>query len=125
MSKILVIDDSQSIIDMMGDFLSAEGHEVLTAENGNTGIQMIKKYRPSLVVTDIIMPEKDGVEVTLFLRMNYPEIKLVVMSAGGAIPAEQHLLHMSQLGAEHMLVKPFSKSDMLSAVNKALNFNPA
>lgn len=120
MSKILVIDDSRSIIDILDNYLTFEGYEVLTAENGNRGIDLIKKHKPDLVVTDIIMPEKDGVEVAMYLKLYYPEIKVVAMSAGGAIFAEDHLSNIRKLGADYVLVKPFTKKEILSAVSAAL-----
>ncbi len=114
MSKILVIDDSRSIINILDNYLSYEGYEVITAENGDKGIRLIEKYKPDLVVTDIIMPEKDGVEVTMYLKLYHPEIKVVAMSAGGTIHAEEHLLNIKKLGADYVLEKPFTKEEILA-----------
>ena len=125
MSRILVIDDSRSVLEMVSEYLSSVGHEVLTAENGANGIHMIDKYKPSLVVTDIIMPEKDGVEVAMYLKLYHPGIKLVAMSAGGTIHADEHLAHIRQLGADQVLSKPFTKSEILSKVNETLLYTCA
>ena len=98
-------------------FLLKEGFNVLSAGNGNMGIKMIEQEHPDVVITDIIMPEKDGVEVALFLKMNYPDIKIIAMSSGGAISADEHLSYIYKLGADAVLPKPFTREEILGAVS--------
>ena len=107
--------------DMLWNCLSSEGFDVITAENGNQGIKAIEEYRPDLVLTDIIMPEKNGIEVAMYLRMNYPDIRVIAMTSGGTISAQDHLNNIMKLGADYMLKKPFKKDEVLHAISSAMD----
>ena len=121
MNRVLVIDDSRTMTDMLWNCLSSEGFDVITAENGNQGIKAIEEYRPDLVLTDIIMPEKNGIEVAMYLRMNYPDIRVIAMTSGGTISAQDHLNNIMKLGADYMLKKPFKKDEVLHAISSAMD----
>ena len=120
MQQILVIDDSNFITETLHHYLSFEGYEVLIATDGAQGIEMIDEYKPELVVTDVIMPIKNGVEVVLHLRSFHPEITIIAMSSGGTILAEDHLSKILILGADFVLNKPFTRRELLSTVAIAL-----
>ena len=120
MQRILVIDDSTFITEILHHYLTSEGYEVLTAEDGEQGIEIIEKYKPELVVTDVIMPVKNGVEVVLHVQLFHPEIKIIAMSSGGTIMAEDHLSRIIGLGADYVLNKPFTKREFLSTVTTAI-----
>lgn len=117
MYKILIIDDSKVLRDMLWDCLSGEGFKVITAADGNEGINLVGQFRPDLVITDIIMPEKDGIEVTMYLKQYHPDIRIIAMSSGGTISAQNHLSIISKLGADYVLVKPFNKEGILEAIS--------
>jgi YesN/AraC family two-component response regulator len=89
---------------------------VCTADNGKSGIEMIDRYDPDLVITDIIMPEKDGVEVIMHIRQLYPDIRTIVMTSGGAIPAKDHLSMATKLGADFVMQKPVDPHKLLSTI---------
>ena len=116
MSKILVIDDSRTMIEMLWSCLTKEGFQVLTAENGSEGIKAIEMYNPDIVITDIIMPVKSGVEVVMHLKFNHPATKVIAMSSGGVISARNHLSNIKKLGADSILSKPFNREEVLSAI---------
>lgn len=117
MLKILVIDDSRVIVDYIKGNLEDAGYKVCTADNGKSGIEMIDRYDPDLVITDIIMPEKDGVEVIMHIRQLYPDIRTIVITSGGAIPAKDHLSMASMLGADFVMQKPIDPLKLLSTIS--------
>ncbi|MCI0504920.1 MAG: response regulator, partial [Gammaproteobacteria bacterium] len=83
MSRILVVDDEEHIANLIRDCLIAEGHEVITANNGLLAYHIIKKSDFDLLVTDIIMPEMDGLELIQKVKKIKPRTRIIAMSAGG------------------------------------------
>ena len=79
MAKILVIDDEPSILLMIKKMLEKSGHEVDMALNGREGMELFEKNIPDLLITDIIMPEKEGLETIIELRKKYPELKIMTI----------------------------------------------
>jgi CheY-like chemotaxis protein len=120
MYRILVIDDSKAIAERLQNSLQQEGYEVNIASNGQNGLEIIRDYVPDLVITDILMPVMDGVEVVLYLKKNYPKIKVIAMTSGGYIKAGNHLQVIKQLGADYTLVKPF-RDNYLKNIILSLN----
>jgi len=119
MSHILVIDDDEALRPMLGLALERNGHQVSLAENGATGIIQYIASSPDLVITDIIMPEKEGVETIRELRSRDPGVKIIAMSGGG--PRSDVSLKMcNQLGVYCTLAKPFTLETLIEAVDQAL-----
>ena len=106
MSQVLVIDDSPIMVSYLKGKLESQGYEVLTAGNGQMGIEMIDTFKPTMVITDLLMPVRDGVEVVLHVRERHPGIRTIAISAGGAIPAGYHLSMVRKLGADYVMPKP-------------------
>jgi YesN/AraC family two-component response regulator len=82
MAKILVFDDEPSILLMLKKMLEKAGHEVDVALNGREGMEIFEINKPDLLITDIIMPQKEGLETILELRRKYPELKIIAISGG-------------------------------------------
>jgi len=100
--------------------LEKEGHEVVEASNGAEALRQHQATPAELVITDILMPEKDGLEVIMALRRQTPELKIIAMSGGGRFN-QAEALHMAEpLGAFATLRKPFALDAMLEVVNLAL-----
>ncbi len=91
MAKIFVFDDEISILIMLKKLLERAGHVVETALNGKEGIELFEKGEPDLLITDIIMPEKEGLETIFLLRKKYPELKIIAISGGGRIGPDEYL----------------------------------
>ena len=109
--KVLVIDDDDQVRRMATKILSAEGHEVIAAANGLQGVAQCRANRPALVVTDIIMPEQEGIETILTIRREWPQIKIIAISGGGVGGID--VLQMARiLGADDVLPKPFRAGDL-------------
>ena len=83
MARILVIDDDDRIRGMVLEMLSESGHEVGEASNGQEGLDQFRQTPTDLVITDILMPEKDGLEIIQILKKENPEVKIIAVSGGG------------------------------------------
>src|ERR1700694_2289923 len=82
---VLIIDDDVEMRDLLVTLLDAHGFRVLTASNGVRGLQMIRESAPRVVLTDILMPEQDGMETIRAVRRAHPDVKIIAMSGGGYI----------------------------------------
>lgn len=120
MKRILVVDDEDQIRTMLTQMLSQEGYEVHTAENGEDGMSLVGKYSFDLVITDMIMPVKDGLKFIMELVRDYPDLKILAISGGGAIKAERYLTMAGYLGNIATLEKPFKRDVLLSLVSQQL-----
>jgi CheY-like chemotaxis protein len=121
MAKILVFDDEPSILLMIKKMLEKAGHDVDLALNGREGMELLEKNQPDLVITDIIMPEKEGLETIMALRKRYPEIKIIAISGGGRIGPEGYLPSAKHLGADMVFQKPLVQKEFMEAVALLLN----
>jgi DNA-binding response OmpR family regulator len=121
MAKILVLDDEPSILIMIKKMLERAGHEVDTALNGKEGLEKFKTNKPDLLITDIIMPEKEGLETIFELRKKYPELKIIAISGGGRIGPNGYLPGAKLFGADMVFQKPLDQKEFLHAVSLLLN----
>ncbi|MCP4314374.1 MAG: response regulator [Bacteroidetes bacterium] len=121
MYKILIIDDETNILFMLKKMLERSGYETELATNGVEGIELLKKCKPDLVITDIIMPEKEGLETIREMKRLKSDLKIIAMSGGGKVSADNYLMIAKIFGASKMIAKPFAIKDMLSAVQELLN----
>ncbi|MEZ4387388.1 MAG: response regulator [Candidatus Krumholzibacteriia bacterium] len=116
MATILVIDDDQEVREFLVTVLERAGHEVSAASNGRDGVAMFREKPVQVVITDIIMPEKDGIETILDLRRAHPDLKVIAISGGGRTTPENYLHSARLLGADRAMRKPFKNEEILRAV---------
>jgi CheY-like chemotaxis protein len=122
MHKILVIDDNDEFRVVLKEFLEREGYEVYEASNGCEGIEVFRKEKPELVITDIVMPCKEGLETMIELKKEFPNVKVIAMSGGGFEDPNDYLEGAKLLGgAARTFTKPFEMSAMMSAIKEILN----
>lgn len=122
MKQILIIDDEPEIRSMLKKMLEREGFDVIVASDGKEGMELFEKNPVDLVITDIIMPEKEGIETIQALKKGYPDIPIIAMSGGGKISPDGYL-HMAKLiGAQATFEKPINKKTLLNIVKKTLDF---
>ncbi|MCK4486615.1 MAG: response regulator [Desulfobacterales bacterium] len=114
MARILVIDDHVYIRDVLRQALERFGYDVLEAPDGEVGVRLYQEEPTDLVITGIIMPEKDGIEVIKELRREFADVKIIVLSASG------RLLLAKKLGAQRIFDKPFRLKEVLEAVKDLL-----
>jgi len=123
MKTILIIDDNEAIRETLGIFFKEKGFNVLTAGDGNKGMALLNDNHVDLVILDMIMPEKDGVETLQDLKKFSSKIPTIAISGGREIPPEFYLKTAKELGAKYTFRKPFDRNDILFAVNEALKDN--
>lgn len=117
---VLVIDDEQLIRLQMRTALEQEGFVVHEAANGNEGLTRIALAVPHVVITDILMPDKEGIETILELRRRYPSIRIIAISGGGRTGNKDFLRTAKHLGADRILAKPFGLMELLRLVREVL-----
>lgn len=120
MAQILLVDDDEMVCETIKQRLEREGHDVTTALNGNEALTKFAQTQPDLVITDVIMPEREGIETLLALKKANPAVKVVVMSGGGRIGRLDHLKIAARLGADATLVKPFTAAQLKSILAELL-----
>jgi len=115
--RALVIDDDDLVRVTIAAMLEAAGYVVVQAEDGQQGVQLFQQHPIDLVVTDILMPSKEGIETIVEIRQRNREVRIIAVSGGGAIGATPVLDAARQLGADDVLSKPFSKAELLVKIN--------
>lgn len=120
MATILVIDDDPHMRRTMNRILAQAGHTAHEAANGRLGVEVFRAQRPSVVVTDILMPEQEGIETIRTIRREAQETRIIAVSGGGYSHNMLFLEMARQLGADAALAKPFRAAELLEAVNQLL-----
>jgi two-component system chemotaxis response regulator CheY len=136
MKKILVIDDNPDILELVSETLEEAGYQVKTANDGIEGVQIFKEYLPQLLITDITMPGKDGLEVIIELRDEFPDLMIMAISGNydSSISMkaakvfheredddpEYFLDAADELGADYVLEKPFSNKELIRIVKELM-----
>jgi CheY-like chemotaxis protein len=120
MARILVIDDEEDTREDLRLALERQRHEVVEAIDGKFGLDEYQKGVFDLVVTDLIMPRMEGVEIILALKKLNPDVKIIAISAGGMGKANDYLSMVKRLGAKQTLRKPFSSKEFLAVVQQEL-----
>ena len=115
--KILVIDDEQSIRALLKQMFERQGYQVLLAKNADIGIQQFKKNLVDLVILDLVMPEKDGIETIRELKSLDADIKIIAISGGGVIKPELYLKLARKFGAIYSFQKPIQNDKITAFVN--------
>lgn len=118
MTRILLVDDDESLRKMLRITLAKMGYHVIEAANGNEALRLCQVEIPDLVLTDLIMPEKEGLETITELRRLYPGLKIIAMSGGGRGSAVDYLKFAAKMGASRTLHKPFSNEAMVAAITE-------
>jgi two-component system, chemotaxis family, chemotaxis protein CheY len=126
MATVLVIDDEPDVRDSISQILSRVGFEVLTADNGVTGVEDFLRRPADVVIVDIIMPRSNGIEVIKKLRAAFPGARIIAITGGGnfgplsykpdTIVTDSYLASARQSGADAVMSKPFHRSDLIALV---------
>src|SRR4051812_15420684 len=107
MPRIMLIDDDEPLRTMLRKTLERAGYEVEDAPNGNVGIKLYRQKPSELIITDLIMPEKEGLETIMELRREFRKVKIIAMSGGNRMNPKVNLLMAQKFGAMRTLAKPF------------------
>lgn len=123
MAYILVIDDNPEFRDILRSHLEANGHRTVLAGDGEQGLALLEREAIDMVLTDILMPQRDGLEVLREARRRWPGLPVIAISGGGWIKATELLGMAERLGADNVLQKPVRRDDLIRAVEDALAAN--
>jgi len=120
MARILVIDDEKPIRILLREMLERTGYKVIEASDGKKAMALLREETVDLVITDILMPDQEGLQTIRELRRDYPQIRIIAISGGGAVGPETYLQMAKRLGADRTLTKPFSIDELLGAVGELI-----
>lgn len=120
MASILIVDDDDILRTTLAHALETFGHTVRQAADGNEGIAAFRAQPADLVLTDIVMPEKEGLDIIRDLRRDFPRLRIIAMSGGLAYDPKLYLHMAARFGATAVLSKPFSLAELRSTVEAAL-----
>lgn len=114
--RILIIDDDFSVREMLREFLELVGYEVLEASDGAIGVDLYRRAPTDLIITDMLMPHKDGLATIQDIRREFPHAKIIAMSGAGGDGPSDLLTEAHKRGAWCTIVKPFRLHEMLAAI---------
>jgi CheY-like chemotaxis protein len=116
--KILVIDDEDGSRCLIENALQLDGHQVLVAANGVNGMRLMRLEQPDIVITDILMPDQDGLGTIRCMRQEFPAVKILAISGGGTVGSLDLLEAAGRLGADATLAKPFVPEQLFESVSR-------
>jgi DNA-binding response OmpR family regulator len=119
-AKVLVIDDDPEILGMVRDALGDQEFDIIGASGGDEGLRTARREAVDLIVVDILMPGKDGLETIMDLRRSQTSAKIIAMSGGGAFHLTEALNWAQRIGAQRTLRKPFTPAELVGAVRGCL-----
>jgi CheY-like chemotaxis protein len=119
MARVLLIEDNQAQREILRLILEKMGHTVIEASDGDDGLSRYARDGADLVLTDLIMPGKEGLETIQEFRRTYPAVKVIAMSGGARVGAHDYLKVAKQFGAVRVLSKPFSSAELAEAIATA------
>lgn len=120
--SILLVDDDEQFRMMLSEALTGEGFMVREASDGRQGIKQYAERPTDLVITDLIMPEKEGLEMIVEIKLLNSEVKIIAMSGGGRGSSQNYLKMAKALGAKLVLAKPFSHRQILEAISQVAEY---
>lgn len=112
-AKVLIIDDDPALLRLMAMAFTAEGYATVAAENGRCGVRMATAHRPDLVVTDIVMPDIEGIGAIRAIKQGQRPPKVIAISGAGRGRGADYLSWAQHLGADAVLAKPFRMSELM------------
>ncbi len=122
MANILIIDDEPTLRMLMKNFLIRDGHSVAEASNGDDGVALVKKSLPDLILLDVVMPGKNGYQVSMELKADKNTATIPIILVTGTSQVAENGVKM-ETNSDYKLAKPFGKDELITTVNKALGVN--
>lgn len=120
MKSILIIEDDIVICEILKEMLEPLDYSIKAASNGKEGLRLHTRKAFDLIITDIIMPEMEGLETIMALKQHSPECKIIAISGGGRLSKGEYLDTAKKFGAARVFTKPFNKEEMTAAVQQLL-----
>ncbi|RKZ17352.1 response regulator [bacterium] len=120
MASILIIEDDNEVREFLESVLTRAGYQTHTAANGREGVQVFRTGNFDLVITDIIMPEKDGIETIMDMKRERSDLRVLAISGGGRAEPDNYLESARLLGADATMKKPFTNQEIIATVKQLL-----
>lgn len=117
---VLIIEDDATMLRALAQGFRVSGCRVMTAQDGNEGLSRFDQLRPDIVVTDILMPNREGVETIVAMKQKAPDVKILAISGGGILGSAEVLDLARRLGADAVLAKPFRSGEVLDVVRRLI-----
>lgn len=124
MAKILVVDDDPECAALLEAVCQEMGHDVVSAQDGESALRKVRSEAFDVVVTDVLMPEKDGLELLREIRQELPGVKVIAISGGGLLYAEDCLRMAKTFGASQVMLKPLDVRKLQEAIKSLLGESP-
>jgi DNA-binding response OmpR family regulator len=121
LTTILIIDDEDLFRAMLKHMLEAEGYDILEASEGGQGVRIFDEKHPDLVITDIVMPDQEGIQTIREIRQKDPRVPIIAISGGGYLASSEYLVAAEALGAIRSFSKPFDRHELFAAIQEVLN----
>lgn len=121
MPHIHIVDDEALIRELFRRILETEGYEVTDSADGNAALALCRRQPPDLIIIDLIMPDKEGIETIIELKRDFPHMKIIAISGGGRITAREYLELAETFGANMTLSKPISRDELLTVVGTVIS----
>ncbi len=121
MNKILIIDDEPQIRKMLKKLLESKGYITMEAGDGKEGIKIFNTYHPDLIIIDLIMPEKEGLETIKEIKQKSTGTKIIAISGGGLGNPKMYLRLASKIGANYSMTKPVDNAELLLKIDQLLD----
>jgi two-component system response regulator VicR len=115
-NKILIIEDDKIIKNIIEFLLKKEGYQIEFAEDGLVGMEKINSFLPDLIITDIMLPYKSGLEITSYAKTNFPEVPVIIISSLGK--EDLTVIEAFKLGADDLIAKPFNPIELVLRVKR-------
>ena len=119
--SILLVDDNDQLRAMLCEALTGEGYQVQEASDGHQGIKLYENHPTDIVITDLVMPGKEGLEMILEIKKLDSKVKSIAISGGGRSGPQNYLKMAKAFGAQRVITKPFSHAEMLEAISQVLD----
>ena len=121
MPRILIVDDEAHMRELIANMIEPLGHEVVVVTNGVEAIKVCKDTTVDLIITDIVMPDKNGIDLIMEIKKEHPDTPVIAISGGGGITGRYDYLEIAKLvGANNILKKPFNMGELRSLVSETI-----
>ncbi|MGB0495335.1 MAG: response regulator [Kangiellaceae bacterium] len=123
MALILLVDDDPQMLHLLSEVVQLDGHQPIMAEDGELALACFDHSAPDLVITDILMPNKEGLEFIAEVREGYPDLKIIAYSGGGSADPESYLEFAQGMGADRVFSKPMPLEILRNEISELLSEN--
>jgi len=123
LALILLVDDDPQMLNLLSDIIELDGHVAVMAEDGEQALNVFEHQKPDLVITDLLMPNKEGLEFISEIREIFPELKIIAYSGGGSGNPENYLEFARGMGADRVFSKPMPLASLREEIKILLNEN--